>query len=113
MALHLKPEPIAAIYAQMGIAGHFPQNQGKSPKWLFLAIWAHNVHLRTLTQSVQKTLSRLLGQFLAQNPKVAKNPKRPRNTFPSSDAIKSILFPSAFPPQDFGRNLANQPICHK
>ncbi|MBW0574311.1 hypothetical protein O181_114026 [Austropuccinia psidii MF-1] len=116
MALHLNPEPIVAIYAQMGISGHFPQNQGKWPKWLFLAIWAHNAHLRTfcalcafahicahlrtLTQSVQKTLSRLLGQFLAQNPKVAKNPKGPRNTFPSSEAITSILFLSAFPPQD-------------
>ncbi|MBW0582229.1 hypothetical protein O181_121944 [Austropuccinia psidii MF-1] len=131
MALHLNPEPIAAIYAQMGISGHFPQNQGKWHKRLFLAIWAHNAHfahlrtfshfahfcafalfcalcafahictfLRTLTQSVQKTLSRLLGQFLAQNPKVAKNPKGPRNTFPSSEAITSILFPSAFPSQD-------------
>ncbi|MBW0499960.1 hypothetical protein O181_039675 [Austropuccinia psidii MF-1] len=48
MALHLNPEPIAAIYAQMGISGHFPQNQGKWPKWLFLAIWAHNAHLRIL-----------------------------------------------------------------
>ncbi|MBW0481402.1 hypothetical protein O181_021117 [Austropuccinia psidii MF-1] len=47
MALHLNPAPIAAIYAQMGISGHFPQNQGKWPKWLFLAIWAHNAHLRT------------------------------------------------------------------
>ncbi|MBW0521780.1 hypothetical protein O181_061495 [Austropuccinia psidii MF-1] len=91
---HLNPEAIAAIYAQMGISGHFPQNQVKWPKWLFLAIWAHNAHLRifahicaflrTLTQSVQKTLSRPLGQFLAQNPKVAKIPKGPRNTFPSS-----------------------------
>ncbi|MBW0591754.1 hypothetical protein O181_131469 [Austropuccinia psidii MF-1] len=98
MALHLNPEPAEAIYAQMGISGHFHQNQGKWPKWLFLAIWAHNAHfcallhiLHTLTQSVQKTLSRLLGQFLAQNLKVAKNPKGPRNTFPSSEAITSVL----------------------
>ncbi|MBW0541853.1 hypothetical protein O181_081568 [Austropuccinia psidii MF-1] len=52
MALHLNPEAIAAIYAQLGISGHFPQNQEKCPKWLFLAIWAHNTHfcayLRTL-----------------------------------------------------------------
>ncbi|MBW0540780.1 hypothetical protein O181_080495 [Austropuccinia psidii MF-1] len=106
MALHLNPEAIAAIYAQLGISDHFPQNQGKWPKWLFLAIWAHNAHLRTfahlrtLTQSVQKTLSHPLGQFLAQNPKAAKNPKGPRNTFPSSEAITSIFFPSAFPSQD-------------
>ncbi|MBW0488299.1 hypothetical protein O181_028014 [Austropuccinia psidii MF-1] len=100
MALHLNPEAIAAIYSQMGISGHFPQNQGKWPKWLFLAIWAHNAHLRTLTQSVQKTLSRPLGQFLAQNPKVAKTPKGPRNTFSSSEAIPSIFFPSVFPSQD-------------
>ncbi|MBW0575920.1 hypothetical protein O181_115635 [Austropuccinia psidii MF-1] len=104
MALHLNPEAIAAIYAQMGISGHFPQNQGKWPKWLFLAIWAHNAHLRTLTQSVQKTLSRPLGQFLAQNPKVAKNPKGPRNTFPSSEAITAIFFPSVFPSQDLWIN---------
>ncbi|MBW0563780.1 hypothetical protein O181_103495 [Austropuccinia psidii MF-1] len=101
MALHLNPEAIAATYAQWGTSGHFPQNQGKWPKWLFLASWAHNVQKCTLlTQSVQKTLSRPLGHFLAQNPKVAKNPKGPRNTFPSSEAITSILFPSAFPSQD-------------
>ncbi|MBW0565284.1 hypothetical protein O181_104999 [Austropuccinia psidii MF-1] len=46
MALHLNPETIASVYAQMGISGHFPQDQGKWPKWLFLAIWAHNAHLR-------------------------------------------------------------------
>ncbi|MBW0496041.1 hypothetical protein O181_035756 [Austropuccinia psidii MF-1] len=45
MALHLNPEAIAAIYAQLGISGHFPQNQGKWPKFLFLVIWAHNAHL--------------------------------------------------------------------
>ncbi|MBW0549566.1 hypothetical protein O181_089281 [Austropuccinia psidii MF-1] len=138
MALHLNPGAIAAIYAQLGISGHFPQNQEKWPKWLFLAIWAHNAHLRffahfvhfcafahflrtfahlqtfvhlgnfcafcailnTLMQSVQKTLSRPLGQLLAQSPKVAKNPKGPRNTFPSSEAIPSIFFPSVFPSQD-------------
>ncbi|MBW0559406.1 hypothetical protein O181_099121 [Austropuccinia psidii MF-1] len=63
-------------------------------------LFAPFAHLRTLTQSVQKTLSRPLGQFLAQNPKVAKNPKGPRNTFPSSEAITSIFLPSAFPSQD-------------
>ncbi|MBW0584796.1 hypothetical protein O181_124511 [Austropuccinia psidii MF-1] len=105
MALHLNPEGIAAIYAQMGIYGNFPQNQGKWPKWLFLAIWAHNLHLRictllrTLMQSVQKTLFCTLGQFLAQKPKVAKNPRGPRNTFPSSETITSIFFPSVFPSQ--------------
>ncbi|MBW0577943.1 hypothetical protein O181_117658 [Austropuccinia psidii MF-1] len=100
MALHLNPEAIAAIYAQLGISVHFPCNHGKWPKWLFLAIWAHNAHLRTLTQSVQKTLSRPLGQFLAQNPKVAKSPKGRRNAFPSSEAITSIFFPSVFSSQD-------------
>ncbi|MBW0576208.1 hypothetical protein O181_115923 [Austropuccinia psidii MF-1] len=100
MALHLNPEAIAVIYAQLGNSVHFPQKQGKWPKWLFLAIWAHNVHLRTLMQSVQKTLSRPLGQFLAQKPTVAKNPKGPRNTFPSSEAITSIFFASVFPSQD-------------
>ncbi|MBW0556185.1 hypothetical protein O181_095900 [Austropuccinia psidii MF-1] len=44
MALHLNPEAIAAIYSQLGISVHFPQNQGEWPKWLFLAIWAHNGH---------------------------------------------------------------------
>ncbi|MBW0589646.1 hypothetical protein O181_129361 [Austropuccinia psidii MF-1] len=29
MALHLNPEAVAEIYAQLGISGHFPQNQGK------------------------------------------------------------------------------------
>ncbi|MBW0532782.1 hypothetical protein O181_072497 [Austropuccinia psidii MF-1] len=104
MALHLNREAIVEIYAQMGISGHFPQNQGKWPKWLFLAIWAHNEHicalLHTLTQSVQKTLSRPLGQLLAQNPKVAESSKGPRNTFPSSEAIPFIFFPSVFPSQD-------------
>ncbi|MBW0560299.1 hypothetical protein O181_100014 [Austropuccinia psidii MF-1] len=106
MDLRLNQEAIAAIYAQMGISVHFPQNHGKWPKLLFLAIWAHNVHLRIcallhiLMQSVQKTLSHPLGQFLAQNPKVAKTPKGPRNTFPRSEAITSIFFPSVFPSQD-------------
>ncbi|MBW0504125.1 hypothetical protein O181_043840 [Austropuccinia psidii MF-1] len=45
LALHLNPEAIAQIYAQLGISGHFPQSQGEWPKWLFLAIWAHNAHL--------------------------------------------------------------------
>ncbi|MBW0495512.1 hypothetical protein O181_035227 [Austropuccinia psidii MF-1] len=44
MAPHLNPEAIAAIYTQLGISGHFPQNQKKWPKWLFLAIWAHDAH---------------------------------------------------------------------
>ncbi|MBW0475205.1 hypothetical protein O181_014920 [Austropuccinia psidii MF-1] len=35
MALHLNPEAIEAIYDQLGISGHFPQNQGKWPKWNF------------------------------------------------------------------------------
>ncbi|MBW0591891.1 hypothetical protein O181_131606, partial [Austropuccinia psidii MF-1] len=124
MTLHLNPEAIAAIYTQLGISGHFPQNQGKWPKWLFLAIWADNAHfcafahickflcplricahLRTLTQSVQKTLSRPLGQFLAQHPKVAKIPKGHRSTFSSSEAITSILLTPSFHLMTFGRNL--------
>ncbi|MBW0551560.1 hypothetical protein O181_091275 [Austropuccinia psidii MF-1] len=94
MALHLNPEAIPEIYAQLDIAGHFPQNQGKWPKRLFLAIWAHNAHLRILRTS------RPLVQFLAQNPKVAKNPKGPRNTFPSSEAIPFIFCTSGLPSQD-------------
>ncbi|MBW0582703.1 hypothetical protein O181_122418 [Austropuccinia psidii MF-1] len=116
MALHLNPESIEAIYAQLGISGHFPQKPGEMAQ---MAVFGHLgsqcafVHsadicafcaflctLRTLTHSVQKTLSFPLGRFLAQNPKVAKNPKGPRNTFPSSEAITSIFFPAAFPSQD-------------
>ncbi|MBW0543248.1 hypothetical protein O181_082963 [Austropuccinia psidii MF-1] len=100
MALHLYPEAIAAIYSQLVISGHFPQNQGKWAKWLFWPFGLIMRILRTLTQSLQKTLSRPLGQILAQNPKVAKSSKAPRNTFPSSEAITSIFFPSTFPSQD-------------
>ncbi|MBW0490759.1 hypothetical protein O181_030474 [Austropuccinia psidii MF-1] len=106
MALHLNPEAIVAIYAQLGISGHFPQNQGKWPKWLFLAIWAHNAHLRILRNFAHfdakcpKDTFLPFGPVLAQNPKVAKNPKGPRNTFPSSEAITPIFFPFVFPSQD-------------
>ncbi|MBW0574806.1 hypothetical protein O181_114521 [Austropuccinia psidii MF-1] len=116
MALHLNPEPIAAIYAQMGITGHFPQNQEKWPKWLFLAIWAHNAHLRTLLAFARfLRMLRIFAHFDAKcpkdtfppfgpvfgsEPKSGQRPKGPKNTFPSSEAITSILFPSAFPSQD-------------
>ncbi|MBW0566620.1 hypothetical protein O181_106335 [Austropuccinia psidii MF-1] len=88
MALHLNPEAIAAIYSQSGISGHFPQNQGKWPKWMFwqyrlisgvcafLPILCIFVHLRTLTQSVQKTLSSPLGHFFGSKPKSGQKAQR-------------------------------------
>ncbi|MBW0460703.1 hypothetical protein O181_000418 [Austropuccinia psidii MF-1] len=86
----------------IGYFWSFPSKPGEMARMAVLAIWAHNAHLRilrTLMQSVQKTLSRPLGQFLAQNPKVAKSPKGPRNSFPSSEAITSIFLLSSFPSQ--------------
>ncbi|MBW0587979.1 hypothetical protein O181_127694 [Austropuccinia psidii MF-1] len=116
MAFHLNPEAIAAIYAQLGISGHFPQNQGEWPKWLF---WPFELimhicaFLSTLRQSLQKTLSRPLGQFSAQNPKVAKSPKGPRNTFQALKPSHPSFSPLSFHLKTFGPNLlSNEPICH-
>ncbi|MBW0555863.1 hypothetical protein O181_095578 [Austropuccinia psidii MF-1] len=116
-----------------GLHGPSPQSRSHSGNlcpngyfWLFpskpgemaqMAVFGHlssNAHLRTLTQNVQKTLSRPLGQFLAQNPKVAKSPKGPRNTFASSEAITSTFSLLPFHLKTFGCNLlSNEPICHK
>ncbi|MBW0473444.1 hypothetical protein O181_013159 [Austropuccinia psidii MF-1] len=97
MALHLNAEAIVAIYAQLGISGHFPQKQGKWPKWLFLAIWAHNAHFDA---KCPNDTFPPFGPVFGSEPKSGQNPKGPRNTFPSSEAITSILFPSVFPSQD-------------
>ncbi|MBW0477302.1 hypothetical protein O181_017017 [Austropuccinia psidii MF-1] len=97
MALHLNPEAIEAIYAQMGISGHFPQKQGKWPKWLFLAIWAHNAHFCAFTHFDAKCPK---DTFMAFGPVFGSEPKSGQNTFQSSEAITSILFPSVFPSQD-------------
>ena len=100
MALHLNPEAIAAIYAQMGISGHFPQSQGRWPKWLVLAIWAHNAHLRILhifahfDAKCPKDTFPPFGPVFGSEPKSGQNPKGPRNTFPSYEAIPFIFFPS-------------------
>ncbi|MBW0587112.1 hypothetical protein O181_126827 [Austropuccinia psidii MF-1] len=117
MALHLNPEAIAVIYAQMGISGHFPQKQGKWPKWLFLAIWAHNAHLRTFAHfdaKCPKDTFPPFGPVFGSEPKSSQNPKGPRSTFPSSEAITSIFSPLSFHLKTFGHNLlSNEPICHK
>ncbi|MBW0593530.1 hypothetical protein O181_133245 [Austropuccinia psidii MF-1] len=88
MALHLNPEAIAEIYAQLGITGHFPQNQGKWPKWLFLAIWAHKAHLRTFCApctfahfahfdlKCPKDTFRPFGPVFGSEPKSGQNPQR-------------------------------------
>ncbi|MBW0540403.1 hypothetical protein O181_080118 [Austropuccinia psidii MF-1] len=99
MALHLNPEAIAAIHAQLGVSGHFPQNQGKRPKWLFLAIWAHNAHLRTLTQSDPKDTFPPFEPVFAQDPKVAKT-QRTQKHLSKVRSHHIHLFPSVFPSQD-------------
>ncbi|MBW0547947.1 hypothetical protein O181_087662 [Austropuccinia psidii MF-1] len=107
MDLHLNPEAIAAIYAQLGTSGHFPQNQGKWAKWLFLAIWAHNAHLRNFAHfdaKCPKDTFPPFGPVFGSEPKSGQKPQRTRNTFPSSEAITSIFFPSVFPPQDLWTN---------
>ncbi|MBW0555702.1 hypothetical protein O181_095417 [Austropuccinia psidii MF-1] len=79
MALHLNPEAIAAIYAQLGISGHFPQNQGKWPKWLFLAIWAHNAHLRIFAHfdaKCPKDTFPPFGPVFGSEPKSGQKPQR-------------------------------------
>ncbi|MBW0490134.1 hypothetical protein O181_029849 [Austropuccinia psidii MF-1] len=117
MALHRNPEAIAAIYAKMGISGHFPQNEGKWPKWLVLAIWAHNAHLHIFAHfdaKCPKDNFPPLGQFLTQNPKLAKTPKDPETPFQDLKPSHQSFSPLSFHLKTFGRNpLSNEPICHK
>ncbi|MBW0508741.1 hypothetical protein O181_048456 [Austropuccinia psidii MF-1] len=76
MALHLNPEAIAAIYSQMGISGHFPQNQGKWPKWLFLAICAYLCIFAHFDAKCPKDTFPPFGPVFGSEPKSGQKPQR-------------------------------------
>ncbi|MBW0561470.1 hypothetical protein O181_101185 [Austropuccinia psidii MF-1] len=94
----------------------FPSKPGEMAQMAVLAIWAHNAHLRTFcafahishfahfdTKCPKDTFSPF-GAVFGSEPKSGQSAKGPRNTFPSSEAIPFIFFPSVFPSQDLRIN---------
>ncbi|MBW0555548.1 hypothetical protein O181_095263 [Austropuccinia psidii MF-1] len=82
MDVHLNPEAIVAIYARLGISGHFPQNQRKWPKWLFwpfglimriCALFAHFAHFKA---KFPKDTFLPFGPVFGSEPKSVQKPQR-------------------------------------